>query len=632
VALVGQDDMRQALLLALVDPRLGGVLLRGEKGTAKSTAARSLVDLIAGGEERVPFVDLPLGATEDRVLGCLDLEAALHEGRAVFEPGLLQRVHQGILYIDEVNLLDDHLVECLLDCCESGINLVEREGLSHSHEARFTLIGSMNPEEGELRPQLLDRFALAVAVSGEQDVQLRRELMRSCEAYVADPAAFRAEYAAETERLALRIAQARERLPAVMVPGHMQAFAVEIAAANHVQGHRADLAMVRAARARAAWDGRLQVEADDLTTVAPLALLHRMRQHSEPELPPPPPPPPPPSDQEDERQDERDEEQQHNEQQREQQEQQQSEPQDHERSGETPPPPPAPAEETVHAVGSPFRVRALASRMDRQLRTGSGRRSRSRSATRQGRYVRASTRRDRDDLAFDATLRAAAPHQRNRRQRYAATNGRLAIHIESNDIRTRVRERRVGNLLLFCVDASGSMGARNRMVETKAAIMSLLLDAYQKRDRVGLISFRGQGAELLLPPTPSIEQAARLLRSLPVGGRTPLAAGLAELDRQLRLAARRDPDIRPLVLLLSDGRANVAWKPGADAPHREAQSLIARLAAAHPQAQFIVVDTEAPGRVRLGLARQLASAAGADYLDCNQLRAEDLVRIVKEVQ
>lgn len=645
-AIVAQEGMKLALLLNAVNPAIGGVVVRGEKGTAKSTAARGIRDLLPAAAGTPPaFVDFPLGATEDMIIGAIDFENAVREGVVRFQPGLLARAHEGVLYIDEVNLLDDHLVDSILNAAESGENIVEREGQSLRHPSRFILIGTMNPEEGELRPQLLDRFGLAVAISGEADPKVRIELLKRREAFDQDPDAFTAAYREEDMALGRRIAEARECLPDVLIPGHLVGFITEICARNHVAGHRADIVISRAARAHAAWCGRSDVNADDILNVAPMALLHRMRAGT-PEMPPPPPPPaeseqepqetadPPPPDEA-------------------------SPPETaNEAAGSdggnaTPPPPAddpgadhapldnppqnrdaAPAEheggdppDAVQEIGATYAVRSIQRQAkDQLLRTGSGRRSRSRSANKQGRYIKSTARRtERNDLALDATLRAAAPHQKPRR---LAADCDLAVLVAPDDIREKIRERRVGNFLLFLVDGSGSMGARRRMVETKAAIMNLLLDAYQKRDKVALVTFRGRTAETVLPPTNSVERAARLLADLPIGGRTPLTAGLAEAANVLRQVLRKEPAIMPLVILMTDGRANAGI--GAGVPRDEALRAAGALGEQFPTAQFAVVDTEAPGVVRLDLARQLAARLGATYFKIEDLRAEDLVSIAKD--
>lgn len=647
-AILAQDAMKLALLLNAVNPAIGGVVIRGEKGTAKSTAARGLRGLLpplADGR-RPPFVDFPLGATEDMVIGAIDFEAAIRDGRVAFQPGLLARAHLGVIYIDEVNLLDDHLVDSILDASESGENIVEREGQSLRHPSRFILVGTMNPEEGELRPQLLDRFGLAVSIEGEADPGMRVELLRRREAFDLDSEAFVERFSPEEAELVRRVGEARRRLDEVACARHLISFIAEICQRNHVAGHRADIVMERAARAHAAWQGRCDVIADDILAVAPMVLLHRMRSAA-PDIPPPPPPP----------------------------EEGENDPPDQSPPGEDPKaaedrapeaedapgpsrsPPSSdgngdgadgddghadglapPSEDTearqpedgdeVQEVGAAFAVRKLAPQaMDHVLRTGSGRRSRSRSASKQGRYVKSTMRRGRHDLALDATIRAAAPYQQSRKARAA---NELALHIEDTDVREKIRERRVGNFLLFVVDGSGSMGAHRRMVETKAAIMSLLLDAYQKRDKVAMVVFRGREAEVVLPPTSSVDRAAKLLADLPVGGRTPLTKGLGEAARVLRQVRRKDPGIIPLVIVMTDGRANAGL--GTSPPHEEALAAASGLKALYPTVRFVVVDTESPGAVRLELARKLAGALGAVYFRTEDLRAEDLVSLAKEQQ
>jgi len=648
-AVVGQEQMKLALLLNAVSPAVGGILIRGQKGTAKSTAVRALSELLpevtdaAGQAAPAPFVDLPLGATEDRVVGAIDLEAALREGKPRLQPGLLARVHQGILYVDEVNLLDDHLVDSVLDVAESGINLVEREGLSAWHPSKFVMVGTMNPEEGDLRPQLLDRFGLAVEVVGELDLELRKRLLLMREAFDADPQGFRDRYSAETDILRRKVLAARKRLAEVVIPKHLLGFISEICSRHHVAGHRADLCVQRAAMALAAWRGRTEVQVDDITEVAPLALLHRMRNSEPPEMPPPPPPPP--EDQENEGEENEQEEPQDQEPQEQEPEHENSEesqerpepqggenqPQDASEEDEddssTVPPPPPPsgeaAQEIIQPAGEPFKVKRLGQDDLRTLRNGSGRRNRTRSATRQGRYIKSSFQIRNNDLAIDATLRAAAPFQKLRKAR---SDSNMAVLIDSADKRGRIREKRIGSFLLFAVDASGSMGARKRMTETKAAILSLLMDAYQKRDKVAMITFRGRESSEILPPTSSIELAARLLNELPVGGRTPLSAALVDVDKTLGRALRKEPSVMPMVLILTDGRANAGLGKG-QPPHKEALTLAARVADRYPQARFVVIDTEPPGVVRLGLSEKLATALRGEYFQTHDLKAEDLVKI-----
>lgn len=645
-AIVGQEQMKLALLLNAVCPEIGGVLIRGEKGTAKSTAARALAELLPpvtsamGTLAPAPFMDLPLGATEDRVIGSIDLEKALVQGKASLQPGILAKVNNGILYIDEVNLLDDHLVDSILDVAESGINCIEREGLSASHDSKFLLIGTMNPEEGDLRPQLLDRFSLAVEVLGESQPEIRKQLLLRREAFDYDPHQLRKSFAQETGRLRKAIAVARKRLKEVFIPKHLLGFITEICSRNHVAGHRADLVISHSACALAAWKGRTEVQPDDITTVAPMALLHRMRSSEAPDMPPPPPEPPQNEQSDEDNSDSPESEPNENEEPTSpppggdegsepelsgQEMDGQDDGDDQPEEQRDLPLPPEQPDDDIQAVGEPFKVKRFQQHDIRNLRSGSGRRNRTRSATRQGRYIKSSIRIQNNDLALDATLRAAAPYQKLRREK---RDSNMAVLIEASDKRGKVREKRIGSFLLFAVDASGSMGAQKRMTETKSAILSLLLDAYQKRDKVAMISFRGRKSELILPPTNSVDLAARLLKDLPVGGRTPLTAALVDIETVLDRALRKEPGIVPMVLLMTDGRAN-AGMGTTHKPHEEAIIFAARLGERFPQTRFMVVDTEPPGLIRLGLAEKIAIAMGAEHFKTADLKAEDLIDLTK---
>ena len=672
--ILGQEDMKLALLLNAVNPRIGGVLVRGEKGTAKSTTVRALAALLpeiavfqpcpfeCGPEEqdrhclrcgfcegphgasrrRVRVVTLPLNATEDRVAGGIDFDRAIRTGRRVIQPGLLARAHRGVLYVDEVNLLDDHLVDVILDAAASGENRIEREGISFSHPARFVLVGTMNPEEGELRPQLLDRFGLCVEEKAVEDRDQRVGMMILREEFDACPKCVLERFAAETEAIAERVEAARRKLGDVQLPDHLRAFIGDLCSEARVAGHRADLVIEQAARAHAAFENREEATIDDIARVAPLALYHRKRDAAPPPPPPPPPPeeqqqpPPPEPPEQDEEEKEQPPEEQDQDDARSHEEESPPPPEAEEETEETPPPPEPPQDpeapedapekdvlEKVFEIGATFKVKRLATPKDRAFRRGSGRRSRTRVSGRQGRYVRSTEARGSKDVALDATLRAAAPHQLRRKEGGA---GPTMVVLRPEDIREKIRERRIGNFLLFVVDASGSMGARGRMAATKGAIMSLLLDAYQKRDKVAMISFCKDEARMNLPPTSSIELAARLLAEMPVGGRTPLSSALVKSGEALRGHLLRDPTSRPIVLLMTDGRSNVAI--GGGKPIEETLAL-ARKLALDERIQFIVVDTEDQGLVRFGLAARIAEALNARYFRTNDLQANALLDIVK---
>ncbi|MEU6526524.1 putative cobaltochelatase [Streptomyces sp. NPDC046924] len=671
-AVVGQDDLRLALLLNAVSPQVGGVLVRGEKGTAKSTAVRALsallptVDVVSGCRfscdpgspdpacpdgphesgafESRParMVELPVGASEDRLVGALDIERALAEGVKAFEPGLLADAHRGILYVDEVNLLHDHLVDLLLDAAAMGASYVEREGVSVRHAARFLLVGTMNPEEGELRPQLLDRFGLTVEVAASREPDQRVEVVRRRLAYDDDPVGFAARWADEEAAVRARIVAARELLPSVRLGDAALRQIAATCAAFEVDGMRADIVMARTATALAAWAGRTDVLAEDVRQAALLALPHRRRRNpfdapgldedkldetleefggpgedggdDDPDPGPdggpggqPAPDEGPQGDGDTAARPEAGE-------------------------GGEPQSGPGAGEQTAVPAGEPFRAKVLS--VPGVGAGAAGRRSRAR--TEQGRTTGA--RRPQGALTklhLTATVQAAAPHQR--------TRGRsgTGLVVRRDDLRQAVREGREGNLVLFVVDASGSMAARQRMSAVKGAVLSLLLDAYQRRDKVGLVTFRGSAAEVALPPTSSVDAAAARLESLPTGGRTPLAAGLLKAHDVLRVERLRDPARRALVVVVTDGRAtdggaarSASGRGGGRATGGTEPVALAgraaRLFAAEGTAS-VVVDCES-GPVRLGLAGQLAGELGGTAVTLDELRADSIAGLVRDVQ
>lgn len=663
-----RDDMTLALVLTTISPEVGGVLVRGEKGTAKSTTVRALasvlppIEVVAGDrfssrpgdtspdgdwpvdaetETRpVRLVELPVGATEDRVLGSLHLSKVLADGVAEYEPGLLARAHRGILYVDEVNLLHDHLVDLLLDAAAMGRSTVERDGVSVAHAARFVLVGTMNPEEGELRPQLLDRFGLTVEIAAPRDPQLRAEVVRRRLAFDADPQAFVEAYADAERALTDRIAAARKLLPEVELTDAVLTKVAEVCAAFEVDGMRADIVTTRTAVAHAAWNGRTVVTRADIRQAALLALPHRRRRNpfdapgldedlldavlgdEEPEPPMPPEPDPEPQGHGDGSSEQPDamtsdesatgghdaEQQRHGEGSPERPDAMTSpQPGDGESPGDSTA---SDGQTSVIGAADPYRVKRF-----EVSGTGAGESGkRSRALTSNGRRIGADPQ-GTGGLHLVETVRAAAPHQRARGRQ----QGRLRF--EASDLRTARREGREANLVLFCVDASGSMAARRRMEQVKTAILSLLLDAYQRRDKVGLVTFRGDGAEVALPPTHSVDIAARRLAELPAGGRTPLAEGLLTAAEVLRVEAVRDPRRRPLLIVVTDGRAT----HGQDAVARSRQA--AGWIAEH-KVTTVVVDCE-QGPMRMGLAGSLAQAMRATHLQIADVSASALTSLAR---
>lgn len=616
--------MKTALLLCAVDPSLGGVLIRGDKGTAKSTAARALTDILppieriagcafnclpgipcghceicsdtraAAQPAAVPFITLPLGATEDRVLGTLDLERVLQGAKRAFQPGLLAAAHRGILYIDEVNLLADHLVDVLLDVAAMGVNSVQREGLSVTHPARFTLIGTMNLEEGDLRPQLLDRFGLMVEVTAPREKTVRAEVVRRRIAFEAGPADYVSAWARQQDALRVQLAAAQPLLPNVGLDDALLDLISHLCCEFDVASLRADIVMHKASRALAALDGRLQVTSDDVRSAAQLVLPHRRRrkpfeqpgldQDRLDELMQQASPLP-----EAERESDTSSENDGPQQQREQREQE--------------------AGQQVFAAAASGTARQIA--VDTvSAHPIAGRRSEAADAPR-GRMVRAVPHDHPSSLAVGATLRSAA------------LRNSAEFQVNKSDLHQQIRVSKSASLILFVVDASGSMAAQRRMEAVKGAVLALLTDAYQRRDEVAVIAFRGDAAALLLAPTRSVDRAEQGLRELPTGGRTPLPHAL-----QLALQTLQQADANgapPLLVLLTDGKANVALSDGGD-PWRETLALAELLAVRSVPA--LVLDTET-GYLRLGRAAQLAQALGAECLTLEQLSAENLALTIR---
>jgi len=654
-AIVGQEKMKKTLILNAINPKIGGVLIRGEKGTAKSTAVRALagllpeIEVVEGcvfgcnpnnknemcedcleklsyGElitavQKMRVVDLPVSTTEDRAVGTLDIEHAIKKGEKRFEPGVLATAHRGILYVDEVNLLDDHIVDVLLDSAAMGVNTVEREGVSYSHPASFILVGTMNPEEGELRPQLLDRFGLCVDIEGIHEAPARVDVIKRRQGYENDPEIFASEWQESEIKLCDRIVNAKDLHPQVQISDDMLELIAQICIDMHVDGHRADITMMKTATTIAAYHDRTAVTEEDVKEAAELVLSHRMRRK--------------PFEEQTDYQDKLDESL--NKQKEKQQEKQQEQEKQPEHSGhkEQPEQPgqtgqnseddgdkkevPDASFETTFETGETYQVKQLSPEHDKINRNGSGRRTKTRTDSRSGRYVKSTIPHEKtSDIAFDATFRAAAPHQLNREK-----NG-VAIAIRQPDIREKVRERKIGNTILFVVDASGSMGAQQRMTAAKGAILSLLIDAYQKRDRVGLIAFKGDSAELILPPTSSVELARKYLQNMPTGGKTPLPHGLMKGYEVIQSELRRDPDAYPFFILISDGRANVCL-------HGNSAMEETLEIASHIKAEGIhstVIDTEV-GAIRFGFARQISDALGARHLKLEDLRSDSIVNAVK---
>lgn len=632
-AIVGQQNLKQALLLNAINPSLLGVLIRGEKGTGKSTAVRALADLLpemdvvkcpfncspsntalqcdtchrkylAGKKlptvrRKIKVVELPLGATEDRVTGTLDIGKALREGIKALEPGILAEVNQGILYIDEVNLLDDHLVDILLDSAAMGVNIVEREGISVSHPSKFILVGTMNPEEGEIRPQLLDRFGLSVNITGTKAVKERIEIINVVEEFERNPEAFAQKYEGRQQELRQRILKARGLLDDIKISRKLLETVVEICLEFEVHGHRADFLIARTAKTIAAYNRRKNVNEQDIKEAAELVLPHRVRRLPFEE--------PKPVTQrvrailrEKKRAASKNKKASN----------------ESETSGDD--------EESDYFVqidetdesgkrtfGVGERKKAeLKLNTDKRRRTGSGRRARTLS-THRGKYVKARLPVGKTtDIAIDATIRAAV-----------ARKG--SLNIDKEDLREKVRAKKISSVIVFVVDCSGSMAAMKGMELVKSTVMSLLEDAYQKRDKVGFVAVAGNKATVLLQPTSSVELAARHLRNLPTEGKTPLSDGLYQGLQVMKTQLWKNRNIIPVMVLVSDGRGNV---PLIEDVKQEIISLAGEIR--KQGINLVVIDTD-DGFLKLGYSKEIAEAGGGQYYRLNELDSRKVIDIVR---
>ena len=618
------EKAKEAILLTLVNPFAGGLLLSGEKGTGKSTLVRSARELVDA-----PWVEIPISITEDRLFGSIDAEEAIRSGHKKLLPGLIDEADKGIIYIDDANLLRDDLLSAVLNIREAGGYRLERDGLSEQRDTAFTVLAVMNPESGTLSSSSLDRFGLFAQADPSYDDETRLEIIRRVLDFEKDGIAFRAKWQEETDALKKKIKDARAALSKVEVSAAMIQLAAVYTLKAHVAGHRADIYLIEAARAEAALEERKYVLPKDLEKAAEFVLPHRMRKAEEQQGQP--------SEEMPQEQPEEDN--------KPQQEEEQQTPQDNEFSH--PPEAQPPQINTEDADDSSHEQNQDNAQMsnprgqsreriddadlhvnlppmwiepskDRKPKKGSGKRSLTMTDLMQGRYVRAEIPKAKtSDIAFDATLRAAAPYQKAR-----PSNG-CAVVIRKDDLRSKVREKRTGNIFLFVVDASGSMGARERMKTVKGVIFKILLDAYQKRDRVGMVAFRKNQAEVLLPVTRSVDFAQKKLATMPTGGKTPLAKGLLKAEDVLDMLYRQDANQDPVMILITDGRATSSLNKGTN-PVTDALEEAKRIG--RRNIPVAVIDTES-GFIKLGLAKKLAKAMGASYFQVDKISEDQLLHI-----
>lgn len=620
--IIGQNDIKEALILNLINPDIGGVLIDGEGGCAKSMICESLKTITD-----TKIVKLPLNISEDRLVGSVDIEKTMQTGRAQLEKGVLATANGQILFIDDVSLLPDNITDILIPVLSTGELRVERDGVSDSMPCRFMMIATMNSGKVPLRKSMTDHFGLFAKSEKLQEPEERVKIMRIRDEYDKCGDFLNEERLKRIRDLKEAIENAKQRLKKIIVSEEiLKAIALKVIESN-AEGHRADMVMKEAVKAIAAFRERTEIIEDDIDEAAYFVLPHRMRPGAAPQEEEPKPREEEEHDdsKEDQHRENNNNEDRDNNPERDRQ-QKENEPDDTPRGDNT--------EESQNdkdgrfksipkafETGEAFQVKDFSHEKDRRVRKGSGRRTQTKTESTSGRYIYPTMKRKNNDLALDATIRAAAPFQSRREK-----NG-MKIIIKNEDIREKVRQKKVSNLLVFVVDASGSMGAVKRMTEAKAAVLSLLKDAYVKRDKVGMVTFSGEGAQVVLPPTRSTERGYRLLEDIKTGGKTPLNAGIEKGLRVIENQLRANPDIMPMLIVITDGRGNISI----DSSKKPAEELmdIGEMISKEKRLETMVIDIENNSLTSFGIAGKLASAMKAKYFRLDEIKGSQIEQIVR---
>lgn len=612
VAILGQERAKKALLLTIINENIGGLLLTGSTGTAKSTFIRSLPTL----HLQKSIIELPLNATEEQVIGGLDVNHMTLTGEKRISSGLLARANGQFLYIDEVNLLSKSILNHVIDVVSAKEIHLERESISKVIPTNFVLLGTMNPEEGMLSSKSIDRFGLYVQMDDVQDITLREQIIKQRLQFEKNPNMFCLSYEKETTELQNHMEKSKALLKSVELDEEMKRLAVSIILEANCEGNRADYILLETAKAIAAYEGMLTVEKRHLQEAATFVLPHRMMEKKQEEQQRKQEPPSSNESNGENQQEQRDEKDSNEPSQNDTSQLDLPPNEDSKKENES-----SIRESVEQAVGE-MNIGLMEPIHKRygQNNEGTGKRNKSRSSEKMGRQVKSTLPRNSiEDISFLATIKSAAPYQRYRQK------SDMQIVIESTDIHIKVREKRTGYTIIFLIDASGSMGVRKRMQTVKAAIISLLQEAYVKRDKVGLITFAKDESYVLLEPTRSVVSAERQLESLPTGGNTPLYLGLQTTLQRLSVYKRKDPQFSPFVVLVTDGRASTT-----EHPKEHWQQILGLCQSVHQMgARGMVIDTE-DGMVQLGLAKELAESLQATYYKMPKIESQKMVGLIRK--